>query len=209
MESLSHQSISCDGCGRPASPDHIAERVARLEVATRFRPVHIQVLFVALAPAARLEDDFCGPPQSRGFFDSLLDAVGISAPVQEVSAGAGRSKSGAARLAEFQRKGYYLSYLSECPIPENSANLAAEIAALGPTFLRRVRLNYKPKYIALLGGNLAPLIEILEKAGLGPLLLLDRGQSLTVPKMDDLPARAGFQKALSRGATADNPISEL
>jgi hypothetical protein len=209
MESFSHQSISCDGCGRPASPGHIAERVARLELATRFRPVHIQVLFVALAPATRLEDDFSESPQSRGFLDSLLDAVGIAVPVLEASTRAGQSNSEAARLAEFQRKGYYLSYLSECPIPENSANLDAEIAAFGPTFLRRVRFNYKPKRIALLGSNLAPMIEILETAGLGPLLLLDRGQPMTLPKPNDLTARAGFQNALSSGATADNPISEL
>jgi hypothetical protein len=202
-------SITCDGCGRPASPDHIAQRIARLELATRFRPIHIQMLFVAMAPMARPEDDFYGPPLSTDYFDSLMDAVGIPSPAGDASARTGHPEGDAARLAEFQRKGYYLSYLSECPIPEGSSSPNAEISTLGPAFIRRVRFNYKPKHIALLGSNLALMIEILEKSGLGALLLLHRGQLLTVPKAGDLSARAGFRIAISSGATADNPVSEL
>src|ERR1039458_1147355 len=109
MESLSPHMINCDGCGRPASPGHIAERVGRLELATRSSLPHIQILFVALAPQDHLEDDFYGPPRSRHDFDSFLDAVGISAPVPNASAETGQSNDATARLAEFQRKGYYLS----------------------------------------------------------------------------------------------------
>jgi hypothetical protein len=209
MGSLSHQSISCDGCGCPASPEHIAERLARLELATRFRPVHIHVLFVALAPLGRLEDDFYGPPRSRDYFGSLMDAVGISGSVAEASPGNDQPKGDEARLADFQRKGYYLSYVSECPILENSGSPNSEISAIGQTFVRRVRFNYKPKRIALLASGLTPLLEVLENAGLGPPLLLHRGHPLTVPKIDDLAARAGFQSALSIAATADSPVSEL
>lgn len=209
MGSLSHQLILCDGCGCPASPEHIAERLARLELATRFRPVHIDVLFVALAPLGRLEDDFYGPPRARDFFDSLMDAVGISSSVGGASPGNDQPKGDEARLAEFQRKGYYLSYVSECPIIENGGNPNWEVSAIGQTFVPRVRFNYKPKRIALLGSGLAPLMKALEIAGLGPLLLLHRGQPLTVPRIDDLPARAGFQRRLSIAATADGPVSEL
>jgi hypothetical protein len=40
--------ILCDGCGQPATPEHIAERIHRLELATRYRPIHIQVLWLIL-----------------------------------------------------------------------------------------------------------------------------------------------------------------
>jgi hypothetical protein len=208
MGSPSNYSIACDGCGHPASPEHIAERLARLELATRFRPVHIQVLFVALAPLARPEDDFYRHSLSRDHFGSLLDAVGIPTPAGEASAGPGQAKGDAARLAEFQRKGYFLSYVSECPLPEDSGNPNTAISALGPTFVRRVRFNYKPKHIALLGSSVVPMIRILEQAGLGPLLLLQHGLPLTVPTTGDLPARARFRLALSSGATSETPISE-
>ncbi|MBZ5662017.1 MAG: hypothetical protein LAO08_16575 [Acidobacteriia bacterium] len=194
--------IVCDGCARPASPDHIAERLARLERATRFRPVHINVLFVALAPTARPEDDFYGPPQSNIFYESLMDALDITPPAGDA----------AAHLPEFQRKGYYLAYLSECPIPGEQGSEAAAISALSPALIRRIRFNYKPKHIALLGNVLAPLIEILQKSGLGPLLLLDQGKPLSIPVTADLSARAGFRStlrtALSTGASSENRLSD-
>lgn len=202
----------CDGCGRPASPDHIARRVARLELATRFRPVHINILFVALAPKPRPEDDFYGPPQSREYFESLLDALDIAPPAAKASRESNQAGNDAAKLIEFQHKGCYLSYLSECPIPDDTDDPASAISALGPSLIRRIRFNYKPKHIALLGGNVAPMIEILEKSGMGPLLLLDLGRPLTVPETGDLPARAGFRTglrtALHAGATSQNHISD-
>jgi hypothetical protein len=194
--------ILCDGCSRPASPAHIAERVARLERATRFRPVHINVLFVAFAPAPRPEDDFYGPPQSNALFDSLLDALDIAPAAGDPSA----------TLAEFQRKGYYLSYLSECATPEEPGREAKAISALSPALIRRIRFNYKPKHIVLLGAGLASLIEILEESGLGPLLLLDRGGPVSLPVTPSLSARAGFRAALgtalSTGATSENRLSD-
>jgi hypothetical protein len=200
-------SILCDGCGRPASPEHIAERVARLELATRFRPVHINVLLVALAPLPRPEDDFYGPPQSREYFESLLNALEILPPAREAAREWNQAGEDAARLTEFQRRGYYLSYVSECPVPEQSAGGdAAILAALGPGLVRRVRFNYKPKHIALVGSSLGPIIQIFQESGLGALLLLDRGKPFAVPETSDLPARTGFltglRTAVSTGATS-------
>jgi len=97
-------SILCDGCGLTASSEHTAARMERLELATRFRPIHINVLFVALEPMQRPEDDFYRPPESRDFFDSFLSALDIT------------PETGNANLLEFQRRGYYLTYLSECPV---------------------------------------------------------------------------------------------
>lgn len=191
--------IFCDGCGLPASPEHIAERVLRLERATRFRPVHIDVLFVALEPPPRTEDDFYGPQGPREFFETLLDGV-------EIKGGAKLSaiESGGAPLLEFQKRGYYLSFLSECALTQQDSGAMAgdkaadfqHISRLAPALIRRIQFNYKPKHVALLGGNLSPLVEILNKSEIAPLLLLDHGKPLTLPTAGDAAAQARFQDIL-------------
>jgi len=266
-------SIVCDGCGLPASPEHIAARMERLELVTRFRPIHIHLLFVAFDPMPRLEDDFYKPPESRDFFDSFLSALNISpdaeprgphletAEISPQAESTGRD-AGPAMLLEFQRRGYYLTYLSECPVtPEHSANVHAarrsrdqdqlqrlkptegesgsaglkpgpprrsetsthgttnvevkrEVANLGidgtqvsatrecisrlaPTLIKRIRFNYRPKHVVFLGTHLSPLIGVFEDAGLGPLLLLDRGAPLTIPGTGDGSSLALFRRAVN------------
>ncbi|MGH9575451.1 MAG: hypothetical protein ACRD40_18225 [Candidatus Acidiferrales bacterium] len=46
----------CDGCGATVDAAHIRSRIERLEMATRYRPVHIQTLLVGTAPPERTED---------------------------------------------------------------------------------------------------------------------------------------------------------
>jgi len=192
--------ILCDGCSLPASPEHIAARMERLELVTRFRPIHIQVLFVALDPMPRPQDEFYGPPESRQFFDPLLSGLDISTHTESNTA-----EAAAANLLEFQRRGYYLTYLSECPLaPSNSTNENADdsaasecISRLAPTLVKRIRFNYKPKHVALLGTNLSPLIEIFEQVGIAPLLLLDQGRPLTVPSAGDAPSLFLFQRTVN------------
>lgn len=174
--------LPCDGCGLPASPDHIAARLRRLELSTRFRPVHISMLFVVLAPPARPEDDFYGPPESKEFFNLFLEALEIPASSEKASPGSVPHANDSARLAEFQHRGYYLTFLSECPLPENGEPLASTIARLGATLIQRIRFNYKPKHIAPLGRELNPLIEMLKGDGIGPILILDHGLALPAPR---------------------------
>jgi len=263
----------CDGCGLPASPEHIAARMERLELVTRFRPIHIHLLFVAFDPMPRLEDDFYKPPESRDFFDSFLSALNISPDAEGRWLRSGTAEispqvelngrdAGPAMLLEFQRRGYYLTYLSECPVtPEHSANVHAarrsrdqdqlqrlkptegesgsaglkpgpprrsetsthgttnvevkrEVANLGidgtqvsatrecisrlaPTLIKRIRFNYRPKHVVLLGTHLSPLIGVFEDAGLGPLLLLDRGAPLTIPGTGDGSSLTLFRRAVN------------
>ena len=180
---LNSTTIICDGCGLPASPEHIAARVERLELATRFRPIHVDVLFVALEPMPRLEDDFYGPPESRSFFDPFLSAQDILPETRKLSGEANGREADVARLLEFQRRGYYLTYLSECPLlPRVDANVADEcISRLAPTLLKRIRFNYKPKHIALVGTKLTSLIEVFQQAGMGALLDINQAAPLTIP----------------------------
>jgi hypothetical protein len=168
----------CDGCGLPASPEHIAERVQRLEQSTQFRPVHIGTLFVALAPAAAVSDDFYAPGRSKEFFNSFLEAMEIAPSAEKSASEDGARANDLARLAEFQRRGYFLAYLSECPLPEGKETPEQTLIRLGPTLVRRIKFNYRPKQIAPLGKELSPLVEILKRHGLGPVLTPGGGKEV-------------------------------
>ena len=196
--------LPCDGCGLPASPEHIAGRVRRLELSTRFRPVHMGVLFVALAPPVRPEDDFYGPPESKEFFDPFLDALEIYSSTDRAALGSDAQAADMARLAEFQRRGYYLAYLSECPIPESGEPAASTVARLGPTLVRRIRFNYKPKHVAPLGQELFPLVDMLRVAGIGPILTLDQGLALPTPRTGDREWMELFRRAVATAAPREN-----
>jgi len=200
--------LFCDGCGLPASPEHIAERLRRLERSTKFRPVHVGVLFVALAPPLRPEDDFYGPPDSREFFDPFLDALEIPASTAKAAAESDAPLVDATRLAEFQRKGCYLAYLSECPLSEKGELAAAIVSRLGPTLLRRIQFNYKPKHIAPLGPELALLIDLLRSVGIGPTLILNQGTGFSVPRAGNREASEQLRNAMISLVSRENPPSE-
>jgi hypothetical protein len=199
--------LPCDGCGLPASPQHIAERLRRLELSTRFRPVHIGVLFVALAPAVHPEDDFFGPAESREFADPFLEALEIYSSADHSAPESNAHAANSARLAEFQRRGYYLAYLSECPLPENLEPTASTVARLGPTLIRRIRFNYKPKHIAPLGQELLSLADLLRAESLGPILTLDGGLPLPTPRADAREWMEPFRRAMTNVASRENPSS--
>jgi hypothetical protein len=196
--------IVCDGCGLPASAEHVAERIKRLELATRYRPIHINLLFVLLQPMPRVEDDFYGPPELRDFFDLLMGALGISADLAKPRTAQDRSAPYVSQLLEFQRRGYFLAYLSECPAkPPSPATPSAEesaardcVSRLAPTFIKRIQFNYKPKNVALLGTHLQPLAEILGRSDVGPLMLLDHGRPLVLPRANDASSLALFRRTV-------------
>ena len=155
---ISHDYLPCDGCGLPASPLHIAERVRRLELSTRFRPVHIGVLFVVLAPSVRPDGDFYDLAKSTEFPDPLLEALDIHSckdgSAQEFDAGAAK----AARLAEFQRRGYFLAYVSECPLPENAERATSTFGRLGPTLLLETKTLPRWKWLTCQSLNMRSAI---------------------------------------------------
>jgi len=124
------------------APEHVRERISRLEMATRFRPLHMQTLLLADAPPAALADFFYFAEGTRAetgrenlFFHSVLRAAGIE------TAG----KKAAACLAEFQRHAFYLAYVRECP-----GAGGADSAALAQTLQMRIRFSFKPKHMVAL-----------------------------------------------------------
>jgi hypothetical protein len=192
--SASPQPIICDGCGIAASPEHLRERFARLELATRFRPIHIGVLFLVSAPDADL-DFYESSPRAAGARELLLDALGAPNPPQS----SGESNATESRLIEFQRRGFYFASVSECPLPQDAA--AQLVAQLAPTLLKRIQFSYKPKAVILLSEALAPLVPLLAAAGHGIRILPD-GAPLPWPPTGDPSRDAAFRAACARIADA-------
>ena len=98
--------IACDGCGAPADDRHIRERIARLELATRFRPIHIQVLILDAAPPAAVDDYFYRPAnngsaRSREAHDYFRTVTRLG------SAPGGDPADEESALEAFQRRAYF------------------------------------------------------------------------------------------------------
>jgi len=209
--------VRCDGCGLPASAQHIRERVERLEVVTRFRPIHINVLFIASAPHKERDYDFYADPFRHEFSRGLLEALHITRREEAVDCGSGLATPGVSALLDFQRRGYYLAYLSECPSgdePNPSSHgkdelLGDAIERLTPSLVTRIRFNYKPKHIVLLGRNLHPFIGVLRKANLGPLLVLDQGVPFVLPSPGDTASVLGMRDVLAREIPSLKSISTV
>jgi hypothetical protein len=161
----------CDGCGAQVDEAHIRRRIERLELATRFRPIHIHVLLLDAAPPSRMEDYFYRPSASsdhrsaasRLFFDEIVRCSGQHSvdPCHEESA-----------LAEFQKRGFFLAYSVECPV-ENPGALAATVDNLAASILLRVKFSYKPKWLAPISSALAELVPRFQGEGWSDRLILN------------------------------------
>jgi len=184
----------CDGCDAQVDEAHIRQRIERLELATRFRPIHIQVLLLDAAPPAKLEDYFYRPASnsdersqaSRMFFDELAKCVGHAPRTYTQEE---------ATLAEFQKHGFFLAYAVECPV-ESSSELAQTIKRLVPTVALRVNSSYKPKFVAPISRLLQDVIPVLQSKGWTEKIILNDGKPLDDPFRGDPQRQAEFGTAL-------------
>jgi hypothetical protein len=166
--------ILCDGCGQPASPEHISLRLQRLEWATRYRPIHLHTLLLGAVSPPALAEYLYSPEQTHfGEGANLVAAAGIS------TAG----KSADTIQSEFQRRGIYLTHVLECPldVPSSAPNFLtnAFITRL-PTLFTRIRRSLKPKRLAFISGSLTQLIESFASAQLNCELVLDDGRAFAL-----------------------------
>lgn len=185
----------CDGCGMEADARHIRERIERLELATRFRPIHIHALLIDAVPPARLADYFyrtardrsARSSRSRNYFDQIvgLNRAAADAEIEEESA-----------LSEFQRRGLFLAYAVECPITDAATALDDTVRRLAPTLLKRVQVSYRPKLVALLSPEAGELIPALLGAGWAGRLVLDEGRPFTLPELGHAASPAGLADRL-------------
>src|SRR5690242_3734656 len=108
--------LVCDGCGQAATAEHITRRLQRLEWTTRYRPVHIHTLLLgAFSPLRDEEFLYASGGEFCGEASKILDAVGIST--------AGKTRD--AVHAEFQKVGFFLTHVSECPVEVESFQASA------------------------------------------------------------------------------------
>jgi hypothetical protein len=166
---MNTQLLLCDGCGQPASSEHIARRLQRLEWATRYRPLHIgTVLLGASSPIAEADYLYSGRGEFSGEAKHVLAAAGVSPA----------GKSGESTLTEFQRGGFLLTHVLECPLAAEGNDLAAVGSLLQSrltALLARIRRSLRPKRIVPISGALQLLLSDLQENNLGCTVVLDSG----------------------------------
>jgi hypothetical protein len=162
--------LVCDGCGQTATAEHIARRLRRLEWTTRYRPVHIHTLLLgAFSPEA--EDEFLYAPSEEflGEAGVLLDAMGIS-----------RDGKGADAVhAEFQKAGFFLTHVLECPLEGQGlteADIAAALRKRLQAVATRIRRSLKPKRLIAVTKHLSSIMEDILALDLGCPVLMDDGK---------------------------------
>ena len=163
----------CEGCGTRTDEAHIARRTTRLDLASRLRPARIRVLLLDGAPPSRIENYFyraaLNPADrslgARRYFEELMKAAGVT-----VAAGSQET----ALLAEFQRKGFFLTYAVECPFEEQDDPKGA-LRRLAPTVMKRVQSVYDPAYMVPISQPTAELIRLFGMIGWGDRLVLENG----------------------------------
>jgi hypothetical protein len=186
-------SLPCDGCGQPASSEHIARRLQRLEWTTRYRPVHINTLLLG-GVSPRADDEFIYAGKFEGEAARLLDAVGISAagkPVETV-------------LSEFQRGGFFLTHTLECPLEKTTSTkslVESLLIARVSQVSTRIRRSLKPKRVILISELLAPLTEKLSGAVLGCPVILRDGRPFPLDSSAATDVALYLRGALAAGAT--------
>jgi hypothetical protein len=169
MIAMPSPDLICDGCGQAASPAHTVRRLARLERATRFRPVHIRSLLLgAISPEPDSHFLYSSGEARQGEAELLLASAAIS----------GHNKGKDAMLSEFQRAGLFLTHVLECPLEAEQNNIAGAEVLLRerlPWLFARIRRSLKPKRVVLFSGPLVPVASEIAGAAVGCPVILDQG----------------------------------
>lgn len=176
----------CDGCGAAVDAAHVQQRIRRLELATRFRPLHIHTLLLLDAPPAEPADDFYASGES-----SPSEAAGAFFQAVARAAGVGREgKSREEVLAGLQRAGVYVAYAMECPVSKNADGAESGASAIEKLILR-VRFSYKPKHVIAVGGELRGVVAALTEAGLAAECCAESGEESLERALIEAMRRAG------------------
>jgi hypothetical protein len=183
--------LACDGCGQPATAEHIAKRLQRLEWTTRYRPIHIgAVLLGAFAPTDDAEFLYAEAGTFAGEARDALSSSGISP----------NGKTAEATLSEFQRRGFLLTYVLECPLNpgvRGSIAVQALLQSRLPAWLARVRRSLRPRRVVPISRFLEPLIASLKDGELGCPLVLDSGKPFALDAAGSREVAARLSQALA------------
>jgi hypothetical protein len=182
--------LPCDGCGQPASPDHFARRLQRLEWSTRYRPVHIQTLLLGAFPAAQ---------ESSFLYSEALPPDGEAARLLDALQIRWEGKPPTSFLGEFQKRGLFLMHLLECSVERASLTeegLQSRLEAHLPLAAARIRRSLKPKRVVLISPELQVVAGRLTESCLGCPVLLHLGKPFEIMKKDGASEIAAFRLAL-------------
>lgn len=183
--------LLCDGCGQPASSEHIAKRLQRLEWTTRYRPLHIgTVLLGAFAPADDAEFLYAEGGEFAGEAKNVLASSGVSR----------NGKTVETTLTEFQRAGFLLTYALECPLNTGVGDpgaIQALLRARLPALRARIRRSLRPKRLVPISSFLEPLLDQLKDSELGCPLVLDGGIPFALDSAAPGPAVARLSELLT------------
>jgi len=187
--------LTCDGCWQPASSEHLSRRLQRLEWATRYRPLHIHTLLLgAIAPAENTEFLYSEAAHLGGEAAHLLDALQIPR----------EGKSPDNLLSDFQKRGFFLVHVLECPMELPNQSAAGAQALLEkhlPAAIVRIQRSLKPRRVALLSRELQSLTAKLTETALGCPVLLHQGKPFEIMENGGMPDVAAFRLAVE-GATS-------
>ena len=194
----SSSALVCDGCGQTATAEHIARRLRRLEWTTRYRPVHIHTLLLGAFSPLRDEDFLYAGGEASGEFRGeaaqILDAVGIST--------AGKTRD--AVHAEFQRAGFFLTHVLECPLdgdPAQREGAAALLAKRIQPVATRIRRSLKPKRVMAITEELAPVVHDILALDLGCPVVMNNGRPFVFGAVGNDSGLSQFREKLSGSAT--------
>ena len=160
------EKVTCDGCGQGADSGHIARRLARLEQTTRYRPIHIQAVFLSARSPQKQDAFLYGAEKGfEGEAAALLDALQIDY----------QGRAAEAVLSEFQRKGFLLTHVLECAADSerDSPDMTPALKEKLPSVLRRLRASLKPKRVVVVSKELGAVSGELKAAGVGAEVVLD------------------------------------
>lgn len=174
-----------------ASPEHMARRLQRLEWSTRYRPVHINALFLG-AFSPQEERDFLYSPGGEfcGEAAVLLGALKIET----------QGKSAEVVHADFQRAGYFLTYLLECPLDNVSGNNASAESLLASRLqaaAARIRRSLKPKRVVLTSHAIEPVLNAVLALDLGCPIVLDSDKPYAFDSSLSEAAAASLRRKVS------------
>jgi len=183
--------LLCDGCGQPTDPVHITKRLQRLENMTRYRPIHVQALFLGVAsPANDADHLYSADSEFHGEGAALLRAFGMEFTGRSVEA----------VLTEFQRRGYLLTHLLECPGDwTDGAKLQEAAEKRLNSIVTKIRRSFKPKRVVLVGQEMDAICTRLVNQDLGAeLLVAAAGQAFRLNEL----APGEFVTKLTAAASA-------
>ncbi len=164
--------------------EHIAKRLHRLELTTRYRPIHIQAVFLsAQSPSDESAFLYSLSGEFTGEAAALLSACRIEF--------AGRDPETV--LNEFQRRGFFLTHVLEC-VPEGQGTQTSPTQALRnrlPAVIRKIRGSLRPKRVVAISKELEPCLGELKAAQTGAEWVLDAERAF------DLSDRTSVSKLTS------------